>query len=177
MCRRSGCVFTGVLQFQILPKNIPEWILVLEALFLEFFFGCLGCSNGGAHRILSRGCNRGRGQEPMISQGWQPCLALELPTKSWPQIPWRADQRSISFQNPLLGSGMVAGFWVWILGGFHENARFCGLVPSGKIRKKSAPKWKRQATLPQAWNDVWTQVSFAVFTVYFSMVLVPLLKS
>ena len=68
----------------------------------------------------------------MSSQVQQPCQTLELPPKSWPQIPWRADQRSASFQKLPLGSGMVAGFWVWILGGFLENARFCGLAPSAK---------------------------------------------
>ena len=54
----------------------------------------------------------------MSSQVRQPCQALELPPKSWPQIPWCADQRSASSQELPLGSGMVAGFWVWILGGF-----------------------------------------------------------
>ena len=73
----------------------------------------------------------------MSSQGRQPCLALELPTKSWPQIPWRADQPSISIQKFPSRSGMVAGFWVWIFGGFHENARFYGLAPSGKIRAQN----------------------------------------
>ena len=56
--------------------------------------------------------------------------ALELPPKSWPQITWRADQRSASFQNLPLGSGMVAGFGVW--GDFWENARFCGWACSAK---------------------------------------------
>ena len=71
--------------------------------FLESF-GCFGCLDGGAHR----GCSGGKGQEPMSSQVRQPCLALELPTKTWPQIPWRADHRSTSFQKLSLGSGMVA---------------------------------------------------------------------
>ena len=34
------------------------------------------------------------------------------PSQEQPEIPWRADQRSISFQKLPLGSIMVAGFWV-----------------------------------------------------------------
>ena len=95
-------------------------------------FGCLGCFIDGNYRIWGRGCSRGNGQETMSSQVQQPCQTLELPPKSWPQIPWRADQRSASFQKLPLGSGMVAGFWVWILGGFLENAQFCCLAPCAK---------------------------------------------
>ena len=84
----------------------------------------------------------------MSSQVQQPFQTLELPPKSWPQIPWRADQRSASFQKPPLGSGMVAGFWVWILGGFlkmHGSAvwrllRQIRLKSAPKIVEKSAPK-------------------------------------
>ena len=71
----------------------------------------------------------------MSSQVRQPCQALELPPKSWPQIPWRADQRSASFQKLPLGSGMVAGFWVWILWGFLGK---CTVLRFGAFCKKSA---------------------------------------
>ena len=112
-------------------KKVPEWILVPEVYFFESF-GCLGCFMDGNHRIWSRGCSRGNGQETMSSQVQQPCQTLEPLPKSTPQTPWRADEHSASFQKLPLGSGMVAGFWVWILGGFLENARFCGLAPSAK---------------------------------------------
>ena len=71
----------------------------------------------------------------MSSQVRQPCQALELPPKSWPQIPWRADQRSASFQKLPLGSGMAAGFWVWILWGFLGK---CTVLRFGAFCKKSA---------------------------------------
>ena len=69
-------------------------------------FGCLGCLNDRAHRILSRGCSGGKGQELMSS----PVRPLEFPTKSWPQIPWRADQHSISFEASF---GVLNGGWIW----------------------------------------------------------------
>ena len=82
-----------------------------------------------------------KGPGPMSSQVRQPFQTLELPPKSWPQIPWRADQRLASFQNLPLRSGMVAGFWVWIFGGFFRK---CTVLRFGafckKIRRKSAPK-------------------------------------
>ena len=77
----------------------------------------LECFNGGPHRIVSRGCSRGKGQEAMSSHVRQACLALELPTKSLPQIPWRADQRSIAFQKlPSIGvwngGRHLVGVWI-----------------------------------------------------------------
>ena len=75
-----------------------------------------------------------KGQEPMSSQVWQPCPALELPTKNWPQIPWHADQRSTSFQKLPLGSAMVARFLVWNCMKVHGSAVWRLLQKSPKSR-------------------------------------------
>ena len=116
----------------ICQRNIPEWILVLEIYFFESF-GCLACFNGGAHRILSRGC-RGKGQEPMSSQVRQPCLALELPNQELasdplacrpalnlpPKAAFGVRERWLDF-----GCEFLWGIFIW-------KCTVCGLAPSGK---------------------------------------------
>ena len=120
-------------------KQVPGWILVPEVFFSESF-GCLGCFVGGNHRIWSRGCSRGKGQEPMSSQVRQPCQALELTPKSWLQIPWRADHGSASFQKLPLGSGMVAGFGV-DFGGIFKEMHGSAVTQNPHTQfKKTAPK-------------------------------------
>ena len=92
-------------------------------------------SLAGITEIEAEDVVEAKGPGPMSSQVRQPFQTLELPPKSWPQIPWRADQRLASFQNLPLRSGMVAGFWVWIFGGFFRK---CTVLRFGTFCKKSA---------------------------------------
>ena len=62
----SHYVFAGFAR-SCFQKKIPEWALVLEVIFFASF-GSLGCFNGRTHRLVGRGCSRGKGQQLMSSQ-------------------------------------------------------------------------------------------------------------
>ena len=104
----------GVFQ-QKEPNGFWSWRSIFSNLLAVRDVSLLGITEFEAEAAVE-----GKGQEPMSSQVRQPCQALELPPKSWPQIPCRADQRSASFQKLPLGYGMVAGFGCGFWGSFRK---------------------------------------------------------